>query len=195
MISVPLPTDADIRAALKTKLGVTHANQADTVVLDELGVCCGEVRVDVAVVNGKFHGYEIKSDRDSLRRLARQVDLYGKVLDRATLVAGDRHLDSALRILPDWWGVLRVESARNRLRFKTVRRPRNNPARDARVLAEFLWLDDALRLLEQHGLDRGVRSKPRRMVWDRISESLAIDVIAAAVRDHLKARPELLAAR
>jgi len=28
--------------------------------------------------NGLLHGYEIKSDRDSLRRLATQVDVYGK---------------------------------------------------------------------------------------------------------------------
>ncbi|MDA8118743.1 MAG: sce7726 family protein, partial [Gammaproteobacteria bacterium] len=74
----------------------------DTVVLDELGICRGEVRVDVAVVNGEIHGYEIKSDRDSLRRLASQVELYSKVLDQATLVAGERHFDAAAALLPEW---------------------------------------------------------------------------------------------
>ena len=64
--------------------------------VDELGVCRGQVRIDVAVVNGRFHGYEIKSDRDSLRRLDGQVDLYSKVLDRATIVVGDRHFTEAL---------------------------------------------------------------------------------------------------
>ena len=34
----------------------------------------------MTLVSGTLHGYEIKSDRDSLRRLARQVALYSAVL-------------------------------------------------------------------------------------------------------------------
>lgn len=184
-------SDADIRAALKSKLASTHSNKNEAVVLEELGVCRGEVRVDVALVSGMIHGYEIKSDRDSLRRLTKQIELYGKVLDRATLVVGERHLEAGIAIIPDWWGVLRVEPTRKGPRLKSVRRARMNPARDARALAEFLWLDDAIDLLEQHGLDRGVRSKPRRVVWDRICESFDIKVIADAVRERLRARAML----
>ena len=49
-----------------------------------------QVRIDIAVVKGALHGFEIKSDFDNLKRLARQVDLYSQVLDRATLVVGER---------------------------------------------------------------------------------------------------------
>jgi hypothetical protein len=185
------PNDTDIRAALRKKLTSTHGSHPDTVLLDELGVCRGEVRVDVAVVNGKIHGYEIKSDRDSLRRLAGQIELYGKVLDQATLVAGERHFDAAAAMLPEWWGLLLVKTTNNGPRFETVRRARKNPARDARALVEFLWLEDSIALLEQHGLDRGVRTKPRRVIWDRIYESFDIEVIAAAVRAKLKSRAML----
>jgi hypothetical protein len=185
------PTDAIIRAALRKKIRSISSDHPDTVVLDELGVCRGEVRVDVAVVNGKIHGYEIKSDRDSLRRLAGQIELYGKVLDQATLVAGTRHLGAAATMLPDWWGLLVVKSTSNGLHFETVRRAQMNPARDARALAEFLWLEDSIALLEQHGLDRGVRTKPRRVIWDRICECFDIEVIAAAVRAKLKSRAML----
>ena len=182
------PSDAEIRPALKEKLLADHAGDADTVVLEELGVYRGEVRVDMAVVNGTIHGYEIKSDRDSLRRLRAQAELYGKCFNRSTLVVGDRHLDEALALLPDWWGVLRVGSALSGPCFSTVRRAGENPARNARVLAELLWLDDAMTLLERHGLDRGVRGKPRRIVWDRVCESLDLEVIADAVRAKLKTR-------
>ena len=113
MISIS-PNDTDIRAALRNKLTSTYGNHPETVVLDELGVCRGEVRVDVAVVNGKIHGYEIKSDRDSLRRLAGQVELYGKVLDQATLVVGERHFDAAAAMLPEWWGLLLVDFTSSR---------------------------------------------------------------------------------
>lgn len=182
------PNDAHIRVALRKKLTSTGCGHSGTVVLDELGICRGEVRIDVAVVNGAIHGYEIKSDRDSLRRLASQVEVYSKVLDQATLVAGERHFEVAAALLPEWWGLLLVKSSNNGPHLKRVRRARKNPSRDARALVELLWLEDSIALLEQHGLDWGVRSKPRRVIWDRICETLDIEVIASAVRTRLKAR-------
>ena len=85
-----------------------HEGEEDVVFMEELGLCRGEVRVDVAVVNSALHGYEIKSDRDSLRRLSNQVVLYGRVLDRATLVVGERHADDASALVPEWWALLRA---------------------------------------------------------------------------------------
>jgi hypothetical protein len=110
------------------------------------------------------------------------------VLDRATLVVGARYQDEVLDLIPEWWGVLLAQPERRRLGFKTVRRGRKNPARDARALVELLWLDDALSLLEQRNAARGVRGKSRRIVWDKVCEHFKVEEIAAAVRTHLKAR-------
>ena len=183
--------DAEIRPALRLRLLDKHSDEAGTIIIEELGICRGHVRVDVAVVNGALHGYEIKSDRDSLRRLDIQVDFYGKVLDRATLVVGERHLPDALALLPAWWGVLRIRPTATEPRFKTVRLGRKNPRKDPRSLVELLWLDDALALLEGRQVARGVRGRPRRLVWDRVCEHFSVDEIAAAVRAHLKARAAL----
>lgn len=180
--------DSDIRPALRAQLLRRHASESGTVILDELGICRGLARVDVAVVNGIVHGYEIKSDRDSLRRLAAQADLYGRVLDKATLVVGDRHLDEALDVVPAWWGVLRVRSTASGPSFVRHRRGDLNLRRDARALVEFLWLDDAMALLERRDETRGVRGKSRRFVWDRICERIDMKEIDAAVRSQLKAR-------
>ncbi|MBI2570191.1 MAG: sce7726 family protein, partial [Candidatus Schekmanbacteria bacterium] len=140
--------DADIRPALRSRLFDRHADLPDTVIVEELGVCRGRVRVDVAVVNGTLHGFEIKSDHDSLRRLGVQVGHYGKVLDRATPVVGERHLSQALDAVPAWWGVLCVRRAARDHRFETVRCESENPGRDPRSLVELLWLEDALALLQ-----------------------------------------------
>ena len=51
--------DRDIRARLKEWLREKHANESDTVVLEELGLRRSYVRADLAVVNGRLHGYEI----------------------------------------------------------------------------------------------------------------------------------------
>jgi hypothetical protein len=182
------PGDGEIRAALLRRLMAAHKREADTAFIEELGLCRGRVRVDVAVVNGSLHGYEIKSDRDSLRRLAGQVDLYGQVLDRAALVVGRRHAEEALGLLPAWWEVQVVDGDSESVRVKQVRRGRKNPTRSARALVELLWLDDAMAMLEARGGARGYRGSPRRIVWDRVCALYSVDEIAQAVRVQLKAR-------
>src|SRR4051812_12498776 len=97
--------DREIRDGLLQRLRARYCGAIDTALVEELGMCRGQVRIDVAVVNGCLHGYEIKSDRDSLRRLRGQVAIYGRVLDRASLVVGTRHLDDAIVAVPEWWEV------------------------------------------------------------------------------------------
>ena len=184
-------SDTDIRLALLPQLRVMYAAEPQTVFIEELGLCQGRARIDIAVVNGVIHGYEIKSDRDSLRRLAGQVEIYSKVVDRATIVVGNRHLAEALASVPNWWGVLQIEENSRGVSFKLIRKGHHNPQIEARSLVELLWLDDAIDLLSRLGADRGVRSKPRRMVWDRICERLKLEDIADAVRARLMARAKL----
>ena len=183
-----LLTDRDIRLALHSALKKMHGDQAEPAFIEELGICQGRARIDIAVVNGVFHGYEIKSDRDSLRRLPRQVDMYSKVVDKATLVVGCRHLEESLELAPNWWGVIQVESGASGVTFKTMRQGHVNPSIDARSLVELLWRDQAIELLDQRGIAYGVRSKPRGMIWDRICERLEVAEIASAVRKRLMDR-------
>ena len=181
-------SDPEIRQGLRSLLRKKHSGKPQTVFIEELGISQGRARIDMAVVNGQLHGYEIKSDRDSLRRLPDQVELYSRVVDKATLVVGDRHLAESSILVPEWWGILRVASSVRGLQFKTVRRGRRNPNVEARSLVELLWRTDAINLLEQRGVAHGVRSKPRRAVWDKICEYFEAKEIAVAVRDHLRAR-------
>ncbi len=88
--------------------------------------------------------------------------------------------------------LLRTDASADGIRLRTIRRARKNPSRDSRSLAELLWLDDAMALLEQREATRGVRGKPRRMVWDRVCETFDLDEVASAVRMRLKARTATL---
>lgn len=183
------PGDREIRDVLLAILRESHAGDDDVALLEELGLCRGEVRVDVTLVNGTLHGYEIKSDRDSLRRLARQVARYSAVLDRATLVVGERHVLDAVNVVPAWWEILLANVTPTGLVLTQLRTGQVNENRDRRALVELLWLDDALALLAARNAVRGFRSKPRRDVWNRVCELYDVDEIAAVVRERLKARP------
>ena len=83
--------DALMRAATKQVLLLQHKGDAETVIVEELGIQHGLSRIDLAVVNGELHGFELKRDRDTLARLPEQTETYGRVLDRVTLVIGERH--------------------------------------------------------------------------------------------------------
>ena len=55
-------------------------------------------------------------------------------------------------------------------------------------MAEHLWLAEALELAEAEGIARGVRSKARDAVWDRLAERLRLETIQAAARRALLKR-------
>lgn len=178
--------DRDVRTLLKRHLADCHSS-TPTRILDELGLSEGDVRVDVAVLNGELSGFEIKSPADSLARWPKQRRVYSKVLDRAWLVATEKSLAAARA--PAWWGLIRVVETESQLGIRVLRDARPNPCPDALAIAQLLWQAEALGVLERRGLARGVRRKRRAFAWQRMVEQLTLDEIRSEVRDALQARP------
>lgn len=170
------------------RLRAEFKDDRDALIVHELGLSNGEVRVDVAVINGTINGYEIKSPADTLQRLPMQQAVYGRVLETVTLVAPKRHLDEASESLPDWWGLLEIDLSSGAVDLRAVRRPSLNPSVDASVLVQLLWRDEAVSILAAHGIDAGLRSKPRRAAWERIVEYFDGAQVSALVRQQLKSR-------
>src|SRR3712207_967810 len=104
-----LLNDGLIRSALRRHVVARARRAPGTAVCEEFSLNRGETRVDLAVVNGHLTAYEIKSDRDTLARLAGQMRVYNRVFDRLTLVFGWRLAAQALRLVPSWWGVRLAE--------------------------------------------------------------------------------------
>lgn len=189
----PIMRDRDVRLALNQMLSAEHYGDPNTSIVHEMGVWSGSARIDVAVINGSLSGYELKSDSDTLARLPLQVELYGKVFDRLTLVVGARHAVGVERLLPAWWGLLVATQSSNGIIFlKELRRGKDNPSRDPYLVAQLLWKDEAIAVLERYGLARGWRGKKIRAIHERIAREFPIDVIARHVRDALRGRKEWL---
>lgn len=181
--------DCYLRQAVKRKVLVRHAKDPDTRIVEELGLRHGLARVDIAVVNGIIHGYELKSDKDNLKRLPHQIEIYNSVLDKVTLVAGQRHVDEAIELVPDWWGI-KIARLKSRcgLEFETYRRARRNPSVDPLSVCKLLWRDEALTLLDEIGKAEGVRHKPRAIVYSRLSQVADLANLQERVRRQLKSR-------
>lgn len=179
--------DIDVRKELHGKKLQKFKNDGVSRIIDELEVCQGEARIDVAVVNGKLHGYEIKSEKDTLERLPAQLEVYSKVFDRVTLVVGESHLDRAKALIPDWWGVMRAKESRGRVYLREMRPAKENPTVNSYALCQFLWKSEIQAIMKKYGLPF-VKSKPRKELWAILAKSLEFQDLSEEVRAALKSR-------
>ncbi|NJS14073.1 MAG: sce7726 family protein [Sphingopyxis sp.] len=179
----------DVRKALKREVLKQHERDVDTLVLHELGLRHGAARVDVAVVNGALHGYEIKSDADTLERLPAQIATYGLVLDKATLVVGERHAPKAVALLPDWWGVkIATQGPRGGISLHEEKRARTNPSIDPLAVAELLWSNEVRAILRELGFIEKELRKPRAHLYRELVAALELDELRDTTRRVLKGR-------
>lgn len=185
-----LTNDQLIRSSLIKELDKKCLADPNTKVIQELGITHGAARVDIAVVNGVIHGYELKSDKDTLARLPNQIEIYNTVLDKVTLVVGKKHLHEAIKIVPDWWGITlaKINQSEAPVKFCTIRKPRKNKKQDNVAIAALLWREEALNILEQIGQASGMRSKNRKAIYQRLAKVCDDYTLKLKVRDQLRAR-------
>jgi hypothetical protein len=86
----------------------------------------GECKADIAILNGTTTVYEIKSERDSLSRLGRQIENYRKVFASVFVIAGENHVDAVLSATAPDVGVM---SLSRRYQIRTRRGAKNRPER------------------------------------------------------------------
>lgn len=181
--------DSDLRAAAMGRLLAHAASTPGTLIVNELGLSHGASRVDIAVINGHIRGVEIKAEADSLDRLPRQVEAYGRVVDRATLIADVRHLPQALSLLPDWWGVVSARRAANgAVVFRRLRAERTNRSTDPMTVARLLWRDEVRVILERHDCDTRLLRAPRTVLYAELVARYPKTKLADLVRRTLKDR-------
>ena len=92
------------RAALTRKilLGTHSLRTASMLTEFRAGTC----KADLVILNGTATVYEIKSERDSLARLANQVENYKRVFAAVNVIASEDHVRGVCRTVPEDVGVL-----------------------------------------------------------------------------------------
>ncbi len=142
--------DKSIRFALIDKLNIDFQDHPGTAIISEFSLPNSTARVDVAVINGIIHGYELKSDVDNLLRLNRQRDAYNLVFDKITIVVGKTHLVDVLELIPEWWGITIAKNIDDQLNplLISIRDAETNPYQEIRFVVDLLWKNEALSLLE-----------------------------------------------
>jgi hypothetical protein len=112
------------RAALTHKILLGKHSLQTASMMNEFRV--GECKADVAILNGTATVYEIKSERDSLARLERQVRAYATVFAKVYVIAAEGHTHAVESTVPDFVGILRLNG---RHQISTMREAAEQPER------------------------------------------------------------------
>lgn len=186
-------TDKSIRKILLTDLRKEYGSNSNTAIISELSLPNGLARIDIAVINGIMHGYELKSDFDNLLRLRNQMDAYNLIFDKITLVVGKKHIVESLHVVPQWWGITiaRIVNEEQYPHLIPIRKPRNNPTQDMLTLVNMLWKDEALNILNRLGMSKNLSTKPKKTICEKLVESIKTQALKGFVRKSLVERVHL----
>ena len=178
--------DIDVRVPLRALVRREFPTQS--VFLEEMVVPGRDSRIDLAVVNGSLHGFEIKSETDTLRRLPSQRDSYNALFDRMTLVVASRHVQKAVDLIPAWWGLAVANRDGRRVCIEWSRRPTDNPNPNTTTALKLLWRDEVERIVTDEGLCSAAHKYYVYELSSMLLENLSSQFLRGAVRSALKKR-------
>lgn len=181
--------DAAIRKSIHSRVIRHHHKNENTLVLDELGLHHGLSRIDIAIINGDLHGYEIKSEVDDLARLSSQVESYNSVFGKLTLVVAKKHLKQSTKIISPHWGIIAVEKGpRGGLSLQHVRKATQNKSIEPYAVAKLLWRNEAVELLGELGFSGRKLRDRRSVLYKRLIDSLTLKELQSITCKILKSR-------
>ena len=143
----PELSERDIRAFVKTQVPRLLQSQSRAFLVEEMEVCSGRARVDLAVIGDHLIGIEIKGPKDDVSRLPGQVKAYSECFDLVVLVVHEDLAQKASALIPNWWGLVVGAQREGRIRYRIERRPEPNPSLNLEKLLSLLWREEIDALL------------------------------------------------
>jgi hypothetical protein len=136
------------KAALTHKILLGKHSLQTASMLNEFRV--GECKADLAILNGTATVYEVKSERDSLSRLERQVTAYATVFAQVYVIAAENHVDGVISSVSRDVGILRLNS---RHQISTLREAVDRPGSTSpAAIFDSIRTEEARMVLESQGV-------------------------------------------
>ncbi len=188
-LSAQESSDQEIRDALHRKILKRYHCNPKAMVINELGLAHGRQRIDIAVLNGFIHGYEIKSSKDTLTRLPQQFAEYKKSLEKITIVSAPNHIDVLMDNAPSWCGlILAKKGSKGAVNFTTLRSPKLNPEVEFNSMAHLLWRKEAVDLLSELGASKDKLKGSKRTLYENLSELISHRELSGYIKKFLMRR-------
>ncbi|NIC05015.1 sce7726 family protein [Billgrantia bachuensis] len=136
------------RAAISQKVLMGTHSLRTASMLNEFRA--GSSKADLVILNGTATVYEIKSERDSLARLANQVEDYKRVFAKVNVIASEGHIEGVMKTVPEDVGVMCLSK---RYRITTVREALECSARICSVTVfDSLRMAEGIAILQAMGV-------------------------------------------
>lgn len=136
------------KAALTQKILLGKHSLHTASMLNEFRV--GECKADVVILNDSATVYEVKSERDSLNRLDRQITAYARVFARVYVIAADSHIDAVVHAVPPEVGILRLN---RRYHISSLREALDRPELTSpAAIFDSIRTDEARMILASQGV-------------------------------------------
>lgn len=179
--------DPCIRQLLRETRLAKYISDPQSRIVEEMELPAASARIDMAVINGHLHGYEIKSASDTLNRLPGQIEAYTKVFDYISVVTEGKYYNKILEIVPSWIGVYLCYNKNGQNNIKVIRSPKLNKSKEPFFLAYLLWKDELLALLKEKGIPH--RKKDRNwLLAEAVASKINTPELSKIVRGILKQR-------
>lgn len=143
--------EAHIKVAIINRLLKSGFIDKNSVIIDEFTVNRYERRADLVVITKQsMVAFEIKSERDSLKRLEAQVKTYSQYFDKVIVVADRKHMKNIVHVLPRNIGIWEF----NQNDLKETQRGRKQPfkAEKKESLLKLLTVSELLQLARKNNI-------------------------------------------
>jgi hypothetical protein len=176
--------DPQIREILRGTELAHYLADPNSKVVEEMKLPVAKARVDMAVINGSFHGYEIKSASDSLQRLPNQLVAYSLVFDRLTIVTEDKYCNKIMAIVPEW---VRVCVCSEHGEITECQPSKINLNKNGFYLAKLLWNEELFQILANQKISFSKKDR-NWLLCEALSMNVELCQLSDIVRDTLKKR-------
>lgn len=151
----------------------------------------GECKADISILNGTMTVYEIKSERDTLTRLERQIRNYKRVFGSVVVIVGENHVNTVMKAIPSDVGVMKLSK---RFQISLAREPVDQPNRICPITAlESLRVAEAKNIVSRLGREiPTVPNTEMHAALRRIFEKLQPEEVHSAMLETLKKSRSLL---
>ncbi|MCJ8350751.1 sce7726 family protein [Moritella sp.] len=148
--------EIDIKSIVLNYLIEKQMISSNDLVINEFTYGNFSRRVDLAFIkNNEIYGIEIKSEFDTLNRLDGQVKEYLKVFDKVIVAVATKHLEHALKLLPESVALWEF----NGERLKVVRRGRKVKIRDKSTFIDVMRVADLIKVSNGFGLSYETKNR------------------------------------
>lgn len=163
----------DIRTALRNWVHDKFELKHNDILINELGfwnkdpksTVDNSFRADLALANGRLVGFEIKSQKDNLKRWSSQMTAYTNVFDEIWLCSHGKHLHQALSVTEKHIGILVVDDTGS---ITVVRYAAENNKLNFYDLSGLLWKDELI----EFALLNNIMEVKSRMTKNEIRDAI-----------------------